>query len=175
MKYSKLSEYKIKKVLRCFADELTASQAAKQVELNRHTCNRLYQVFREDIALYLQLEIDADPLAASSGNSLFKQFLLKSKSRAKQTEGSIVEVVKTRNCICTKIISTTYTYVQECNVKSQSGIGVIESFWSCFKRKIRKHNGIRGDKVYWYLKEAEFRFNFRHKNIYEELLKIVKM
>lgn len=52
MKYSKLSDYKIKKILQCFANELTATQASKLLSLNRHTVDRYYQIFREKIADY---------------------------------------------------------------------------------------------------------------------------
>jgi len=52
-------------------------------------------------------------------------------------------------------------------------INGIESFWSFVKRKMRKHNGIRRDKFYLHLKEAEFRFNHRGKDIYKVLTKII--
>lgn len=52
MKYSKLSDYRLKKLLRCFSDELTAIQAAKQVGVNRNTADRFYTIFRERIAAY---------------------------------------------------------------------------------------------------------------------------
>lgn len=52
MKYSKLSDYQIKKILRCFSDELTAVQTAKQLGFNRNTIDRYYTIFRERIATY---------------------------------------------------------------------------------------------------------------------------
>jgi transposase len=50
MKYSKLSDYKIKKILRCFANELTSTQASQLLGLNRNTTDRYYAMFREKIA-----------------------------------------------------------------------------------------------------------------------------
>ena len=50
---------------------------------------------------------------------------------------------------------------------SHNHINGIESFWSYVKRKMRKHNGIPRNKFYLYLKESEFRFNNRNKNIYK--------
>jgi len=50
MKYSKLSIYKIKRILKGFCLELTAVQTAQQLSLNRHTVDRYYQIFRERIA-----------------------------------------------------------------------------------------------------------------------------
>jgi len=57
--------------------------------------------------------------------------------------------------------------------RNHNYINGIESFWSYVKRKMRKHNGIRRNKFYLYLKEAEFRFNHRNQDIYKLLLKIV--
>lgn len=58
MKHSKLSDYKIKKILQCFANELTATQTSKQMSLNRHTIDRYYQIFREQIANYQEKNIN---------------------------------------------------------------------------------------------------------------------
>ena len=52
MKYSKLSDYRIKKILQGFCLELTAVQAAKQLGLNRKTVDGYYNKFREKIADY---------------------------------------------------------------------------------------------------------------------------
>ena len=52
MKYSKLSDYRIKKILRCFSDELTAVQTSKQLSLNRNTVDRHYAIFREKIFIH---------------------------------------------------------------------------------------------------------------------------
>lgn len=57
--------------------------------------------------------------------------------------------------------------------KNNNHINGIESFWSYVKRKMRKHNGIPRNKFYLYLKESEFRFNHRKRDIYHLLLKIV--
>ena len=52
-------------------------------------------------------------------------------------------------------------------------INGIESFWSYVKRKMRKHNGIPRHKFPLYLKESEFRFNHRGKNLFEIMTKAV--
>jgi len=52
MKYSKLSDYTIKKILKNFCIELTATQTAKLMNINRHTVDRYYRIFRERIAEY---------------------------------------------------------------------------------------------------------------------------
>jgi transposase-like protein len=50
-KWSKLSEYRVKKVLECFCLDLTATQTGHLLRLNRKTVNALYTRFRLLIAL----------------------------------------------------------------------------------------------------------------------------
>ena len=52
-------------------------------------------------------------------------------------------------------------------------INGIESFWSFAKRRLSKFNGICSDKFILHLKECEFRFNFREKDIYQVMCKKV--
>lgn len=52
MKYSRLSRYKIKKIIGCFAEDITASSAAKILGINRNTINAYYNRFRELILQY---------------------------------------------------------------------------------------------------------------------------
>jgi transposase len=52
MKYSKLSDYQIKKILQKFCLELTATQASQDLGFNRHTIERYYEIFRTKMADY---------------------------------------------------------------------------------------------------------------------------
>ena len=51
VKYSKLSDYKIKKVLRHFYADIEANKTAYLTGINRNTINRFYKLFRESIYL----------------------------------------------------------------------------------------------------------------------------
>lgn len=46
----------------------------------------------------------------------------------------------------------------------------IESFWSFAKRRLSKFNGMDNDMFNLHLKECEFRWNYRHENIYAIML-----
>ena len=46
MKYRRLSDYKIKKIMECFCNDLTASTSAKILSLNRKTVNAYFKEFR---------------------------------------------------------------------------------------------------------------------------------
>lgn len=56
----------------------------------------------------------------------------------------------------------------------RSHINGIESFWSFAKRRLQKFNGVSKKNFNLHLKESEFRFNNREKNIYKILLNILR-
>ncbi len=52
----------------------------------------------------------------------------------------------------------------------RSHINGIESFWSFAKRRLQKFNGVSKKNFDLHLKEGDFRFNNREKDIYKILL-----
>jgi len=56
---------------------------------------------------------------------------------------------------------------------SVTHINGIESFWSFAKTRLSKFRGMNKQTFYLHLKESEFRFNFRHENLYKLLLKLI--
>ena len=52
MKYHRLSRYKIKRIILCFAEDITASSASKILHINRNTINAYYNEIREKILQY---------------------------------------------------------------------------------------------------------------------------
>jgi transposase-like protein len=57
-------------------------------------------------------------------------------------------------------------------VRGKAHINGIESFWGYAKTRLSKFRGIHKSSFYLHLKECEFRFNYRHENIYQIILKI---
>ena len=53
-------------------------------------------------------------------------------------------------------------------------ISSAESFWSYFKRRLAKFNGVPKRTFYLHLKETEFRFNNRGKQRYQRLLELLR-
>lgn len=53
-------------------------------------------------------------------------------------------------------------------------INGIESFWSYAKHRLQKFHGIAPHTFYLHLKECEWRFNMRHRNLYAELLRLLR-
>ena len=50
----------------------------------------------------------------------------------------------------------------------------IESFWSYAKRRLQKFNGVQARTFYLHLKECEYRFNNRNKDLSQLLLKLLE-
>ncbi|MFL6210424.1 MAG: IS1595 family transposase [Pyrinomonadaceae bacterium] len=59
-------------------------------------------------------------------------------------------------------------------VQGTHHVNGIESFWSFAKRRLQKFNGIPAATFNLHLKECEYRFNHRHKNLSRELLKLLE-
>jgi transposase len=55
--------------------------------------------------------------------------------------------------------------------RGTSHINGIESFWRYAKRRLQKFNGVPAETFYLHLKECEWRFNQRHDNLYQALLR----
>lgn len=53
-------------------------------------------------------------------------------------------------------------------------INGIESFWSYAKRRLQKFNGVSARTFHLHLKECEWRFNSKSKNLYQELLRLLR-
>lgn len=52
-------------------------------------------------------------------------------------------------------------------------INGIEGFWSFAKERFMKYHGINRDNYYWYLKEMEFRFNYRNDDVFNKLVSLI--
>lgn len=59
-------------------------------------------------------------------------------------------------------------------VRGTHHVNGIESFWSYAKRRLQKFNGISARTFYLHLKECEYRFNNRNKDLRRLLLKLLE-
>jgi len=105
IKYAKISEKLIKKILKYFCLELTAVQTAKLLNLNRRTIDRYYKIFREEIAKYQE-----DNLRKFSGEIEIDESYFGSRhrgdKRGRSTERKIpvVGILKRNGQVYTQII-----------------------------------------------------------------------
>ena len=54
MKYSRLSRYKIRKIILCFADDITASSASKILQINRNAISAYYNEIRRKNTAFIE-------------------------------------------------------------------------------------------------------------------------
>jgi transposase len=57
IKYSRISKYKIKKILILFAEDLNAIKVSRLLSLNRNTIHLYFKIFRENIAKYQEEQV----------------------------------------------------------------------------------------------------------------------
>lgn len=211
---SKISEKKIRDIVRYFALDLDALQIAKITSLNRNTINRYLKAIRERIAEYCQqqspfsgeVEVDESYFGAhrvkgqrgrgSYGKTIV--FGIFKRNGSVYTEivpncakPTLQGVIRGRVDLETVIHSDGWRgynglvdlgykkhfRVQHGHnefVKSKSHINGIESFWAYAKTRMSKFRGLSRNTFYLHLKECEFRFNNRGKNLYHLILKIIR-
>ncbi len=58
--------------------------------------------------------------------------------------------------------------------RGKAHINGIESFWSYAKRRLSKFNGLTDEHFHLHLKECEWRWNMRNKNIYAILVSLLR-
>ncbi len=59
-------------------------------------------------------------------------------------------------------------------VRGASHVNGIEGFWSFAKRRLQKFNGVSAQTFYLHLKECEYRFNNRGRELNVPLLKLLE-
>ena len=208
---SKLSDFKIKKILTCFVEDLTACQTSKLINVNRNTVNRYFKLFREKITLFCEKE------SIFKGEIEIDESYFGGKYKGKRGRGSenkvpVFGILKRNGKVYTQIIpdskantligivknkietaSTVYSdrfrsydslvlngyEHHRINhslefAQGRTHINGIESFWSFCKRRLARFNGLRKQDYYLHIKECEFRFNQRNKNIYKIILALIK-
>ena len=178
LKRSRISEAKFREILRHFSLDLSAKNIAILTNLNRNTVNRYLLILRKTIAEYFEqdspfkgeIEVDESYLGAKT--------TLQAIIRGKVSLESIIHSDRWRgyNGLVDLDYKKHYRVQHGTNefAKGNNHINGIESFWSFAKRRILKFHGIPTSTFYLHLKEFEFRFNYRDKNIYAVLLKICK-
>jgi transposase len=213
-KYSKLSTYKIKKILKCFCEDIPSTKTAKLLSLNRRTIDRYYNLFREKILCASMKEMEV----ISGEIELDESYFGTRRVRGKRGRGAAgktpvfgllkrdgkVFVTIVKNCSREELIPIIQGRVLEGSkihtdgwkaydglilngydhyrvhhskdefARGKSHVNGIESFWSFAKRRLAKFNGIASHKFNLYLKECEFRFNYRNCNIYDKMLVILR-
>jgi transposase-like protein len=178
VRYSKLSDYKIKKIVLFFCADVEASKASILLGLNRKTVNRYYGIFREhiyrhQISRYNELifngKLNRTYFTLSRSNARNE-----SRKPANNTQKpSVIGVFEMNKRIYTRILPDDQKMNPNGLSTTSSGqIKSLESFWSFTMRKLKKFTDLR-KYADLYLKECEWRWQRTNKELEQELSKML--
>ena len=211
---SKISEAKIRQIVKLFSLDLDASQIAKISGLNRNTINRYLTEIRLRISEYCELqspfsgEVEVDEsyfgarrVKGKRGRGAFGKtivFGIFKRYGKVYTEivpdcrrSTLQAVIRGRVSLESIIHSDGWRgynglvdlgYKKHFRVhhghnefaRGKSHINGIESFWGYAKTRLSRFRGINKNSFLFHLKECEFRFNNRNRDLYLILLKILR-
>lgn len=189
-------KFSLKKVLRdfklidLFCSDLNTLQTSKILDLNYQTVKKRFFDFRKIVSLYLEKEFEN-----KKGVIEFDEYIyLEEKKRRDKKNifdsynfltfdygGRIYNLMmpdlsKYKNSYLNDGLEDIYYKELERFLKTnrisklKSYENLITKFWIFFENFIKKHKGISRENFFFYLKEAEFKFNFP-KNTQKEILK----
>lgn len=198
---AKISEYKFRKLVKYFAEDLSATQISMLTQINRNTVNRYLNEIRERIVEFCEQyspipESEKDNTEArsqtlservSSNLGLLKR---RGKVYATLVANYTSEKVRMLLNLATKSDNRDLK-VHSVDVNEEDGVIAIgyddlplyidkpsyvenlDTFWSFTRERLGKFQGLAKHKFYLHLKECEFRFNFRNDNLYAVMLKLI--
>lgn len=178
MKLNSLSKHRIKKIINCFAAELTAIDTAQKLKIHRNTVNKYYRFIREAVAQYQEV-----------------QYLISSSTHAQD----IYLLAWHRNTGLTLTPSNEATnynllvaegkiYIRQQQADNPSPIvlaehqvgnltttpqNIAQYFYNYAKTRLTKFYGIRTQYADLYIKELAFRFNNQDSNLAALIWKII--
>jgi len=186
LKNSKISDYKIKKVLKYFINDVTASQASKELGLNRNTINRYYKIFRTKLLEKMSIYNDfGDKHFSPEEKFPFFNILCPNEQiyinfiPDPEELKNIYPLVDKGDFCCAlynssysnkRFLTKNYTL---CAGKLITNSKIIDEFWDFTKNRLVKFCGLSKENFYFHLKESEFRFNNR-ENLYNIMYKLLK-
>jgi len=99
-----LSRYKVFQICRCFSVELTATQTAKLIKVNRNTVNRYYRLFRQSI-YQCQLELELQFVGeVELDESYFGGYRKGEKGRSTKSKVPVFGMLKRGGKVFTQVV-----------------------------------------------------------------------
>lgn len=189
-----LSKYYVRKVVACFSQEMTATSASVELNINRNTINKYYKQIREAIADYQGTNYSASSIVNKDNSVVFAWHKNKGLCLDCSDSDSSFEIIEKDDKVFIRIIEKPIkTEIPDLSLDIKGGemavvpcIRVDEAltnslklpktirrFYYFSKEHLAKFYGIKADYLNLYLKEFEFRFNNRDKDITQIILKIL--
>lgn len=157
LKHSKISQYKIKKILKNFVEDYSATESSELTKLSRNTTDRYYNIFRK---------------ACLS--------ILYDKIRAYSSDGEYIGVIKgeffKKECFnIYKINEKTFIFGKCTKHKSNTKNSVLDKDFSRYLsfvyKRFAKFHGFSDQGYYYQLIESVLRYNSTEKELFDNIWK----
>lgn len=190
---AKISEAKFRELVRLFSIDLTAMQITELTGLNRNTVNRYLTEIRKKITNYSEL---TSPVTHKKISSIDVEdsdsfcILVREFETKIYTEIIPKKAVFQDKKLTKVLVSMNSDYDLIINVdngnhiflgnnegdknRSRVKLNRIENFWGNAKSRLAKFKGMHSSTYRYHVKECEFRFNNRNRDLYQLLLKILR-
>lgn len=179
-KYSLKKQQRDKEIIHTFCMDITALTASKTLHLNYVTVQRRYQEFRSLITEFL----DKDHHLKERRSNEFDEYLYMKNDNIYLAQNFLTYHYE--NSIYNLMLPSLYKYrTFEKNEedlskflflnrisKLESKNSLINEFWNFLEEFLKKFKGVNSSHFIYYLKEAEFKFNYDKKTQEEILLKL---
>src|SRR5215216_6007207 len=208
---SKIRERKFRQLVRHFALDLTASDAAQLTKLSRRSVTTIFLKLRKRIAEVCERASPFSSCEVEVDESYFGARRVRGKrGRGASGKTIVFGIFKRNGCVYTEVVPDCKKATSQAIIRGRVSIDAvinsdgwrgydglvdvgyakhfrvnhgenefargthhvngIESFWSYAKRRLQKFNGVPVRTFYLHLKECEYRFNHRDKDLSKLLL-----
>jgi len=184
-KFSPKRVARIFEVMECFCENLTINACSKQTGLNYVTVKRYYEDFRKKIASFME----EDYLGKKEVRG-FEEYIYLERSKDPKKDifdgyniltfdydGKIYnllmpDLARFKPYFSEDGLGKVYykefkSFLRASKLQKNDQNSLIYSFWEYLEEFLPKFRGIKRENFFYYLKEAEFKFNFDCKKIKE--------
>lgn len=179
-KYSLKKLGRDKTVIHAFCSDFTALNTSKKLNLNYVTIQRRYKEFRSLIIEFL----DKDHHLKEQSSNEFDEYIYMKNENIYLAQNFLTYHYE--NSVYNLMLPSLYRYrtfnqsEEELSkflflnriAKLESKNSLINEFWSFLEDFLKKFKGVNSANFIYYLKEAEFKFNYNKKTQEEILLKL---
>ncbi len=156
-----------------FELEITNQVCSDELGLNYKTVELLYRYFRK--SLTEEIVSNSDSTQLKGENNFIYLNIANNKvqlSKNKEVLAPQVFIKLTRSRIPNSAASYTLKFKKDFPVKKQNNVlSEFDRFWRFAKERLLRFRGVKDIYFYQYLKEIEFRYNNREKDLFSEIIK----
>lgn len=156
-----------------FELEITNQVCSDELGLNYKTVELLYRYFRK--SLTEEIVSNSDSMQLKGENNFIYLNIANNKvqlSKNKEVLAPQVFIKLTRSRIPNGAASYTLKFKKDFPVKKQNNVlSEFDRFWRFAKERLLRFRGVKDIYFYQYLKEIEFRYNNREKDLFSEIIK----